>query len=111
MVGAPLSSVNNNIHARSVPQDIVKIQNGLNSFSYIVLDKSNNSVEAKDVTFVLTQPHSRRHDSKASSLEFKDGKYVASVNVGTAGRYTLQLRVAIENNVVGFSEIPAYLEP
>lgn len=106
-----LSNVNNNIHAKALSGEVVKLDSGVNSFTYKVTDKNSNFVEAQDIKFMLTQPHSRKNDTEASNIQFKDGKYVVSFDVLNAGRYTLQLRAAISDGVVGFSEIPAYLEP
>lgn len=106
-----LSNVNNNIHAKALSGEVVKLDSGVNSFTYKVTDKDSNSIEAQDIKFMLTQPHSRKNDTEASNIQFKDGKYVVSFDVLNAGRYTLQLRAAISDGVVGFSEVPAYLEP
>jgi hypothetical protein len=45
------------------------------------------------------------------NIAVENGKYtIKNIAISKAGRYTLQLRVAI-GNTVGYSEVPAYLKP
>ena len=95
----------------NVPQpNPVKLTLGKNDFSYVVSDKSANLVSDANVTFLLTQPHSRREDILIENVPFIEGSYtVKGLELSKAGRYTLQLRVGIDDETIGYSEKPAYL--
>ena len=100
-----------NVNSNRPQPNPVKLSQGMNTFSYAVLAKDGTSVADANVTFLLTQPHSRDQDQLFLEVPYVDGKYqIANVNITKAGRYTLQLR-AVVDNTMGYSEIAAYLQP
>ncbi|CAA6811235.1 MAG: Unknown protein [uncultured Sulfurovum sp.] len=104
--------VTDNIHSRRLQHNPIKLTNGMNSFSYRVKTKDGSVVEDANVTFLLTRPHSRRDDVLQEDVKFVDGKYITEeLDITKAGRYTLQLRVTIDDTKIGYSEIGAYLKP
>lgn len=96
----------------NIPQpNAVKLSQGLNSFTYKVVKKDGTSVSDANVTFLLTQPHSRGQDQLFAEVPFENGSYhVKDVNISKAGRYTLQLR-AVVGETIGYAETAAYLKP
>ncbi len=100
-----------NINSNRVQLNPVKLSQGMNTFSYEVAAKNGTKVSDANVTFLLTQPHSRKEDKLFTDLPYADGKYqVTDVNITNAGRYTLQLR-AVVGDAIGYSEVSAYLKP
>jgi len=96
----------------NIPQpNAVKLSQGLNAFTYKVVKKDGTSVSDANVTFLLTQPHSRGQDQLFAEVPFENDSYhVKDVNITKAGRYTLQLR-AIVGETIGYAETAAYLKP
>jgi hypothetical protein len=100
-----------NMNSNRPQANPVKLSHGMNAFSYEVVAKDGTSVSDANVTFLLTQPHSRSEDQLFSNVPYEDGKYqIRDVEITKAGRYTLQLRVEI-GDTMGYSEISAYLKP
>ena len=96
---------------RAKEESSVVLSKGKNSFSYSVTDKNNIAINDANVTFLLTRPHTVKEDVFVKNISIVDGNYVVNdVNISKAGRYTLQLRAKI-GNTVGYSSIPAYLQP
>ena len=99
-----------NIHSKIPQPNVLKLFPGVNDFSYTVLSKSGAVVKDAKVTFLLTQPHSRREDKLIENVAFVDGLYkVKALDIQKAGRYTLQLKVELSEGT-GYSEVPAYLK-
>ncbi len=89
----------------------VVLHEGENSFVYHIRDKQGNNVADANVTFLLTRPHTDQEDQMLNNVPNRNGEYVIeNVKITNPGRYTLQLRAVI-GDAVGYSEIPAYLEP
>jgi hypothetical protein len=100
-----------NVNSNRPQLNPVKLSQGANVFSYEVVAKDGTKVTDANVTFLLTQPHSRKNDQLFTDIPYIDGKYqVTDVNITKAGRYTLQLR-AIVGDTIGYSELSAYLKP
>ncbi|HSR73819.1 MAG TPA: FixH family protein [Sulfurovum sp.] len=100
-----------NVNSNRAQPNPVKLSQGVNTFSYEVVAKDGTKVSDANVTFLLTQPHSRREDQLFTNLPYLDGKYqVRDVNITKAGRYTLQLRAEV-GDTIGYSEVSAYLKP
>ena len=100
-----------NVNSNRVQLNPVKLSKGMNTFSYEVAAKNGTKVSDANVTFLLTQPHSRKEDKLFTDLPYVDGKYQATdVNISHAGRYTLQLRAEV-GDTIGYSEVSAYLKP
>jgi len=100
-----------NVNSKRPQPNVVKLSQGLNSFVYKVTAKDSSAVSDANVTFLLTQPHSRTQDTLVENIPFENGTYhVKEVDIQKAGRYTLQLR-AVVGDAIGYSEIPAYLKP
>lgn len=100
-----------NIHSNRLQLNPVKLSQGSNHFSYVVMKKDGSVVSDANVTFLLTRPHSRNADILVENIPFSKGVYTTKVlEITDAGRYTLQLRAQIED-LIGYSEIPAYLKP
>jgi len=87
----------------------VVLNSGMNSFSYKVLDKNNHQVNDANVTFLLTRPHTQKDDILKNNVPLVNGVYkIDSINVVNAGRYMLQLKVKIADEI-GYLETPAHL--
>ncbi len=100
-----------NVNSNRPQLNPVKLSQGINTFSYEVVSKNGTKVSDANVTFLLTQPHSRKEDQLFSNVPYVDGKYqIKDVDIKKAGRYTLQLRAEI-GDTIGYSEIAAYLKP
>lgn len=100
-----------NINSNRPQPNVVKLSQGLNAFNYKVVSKEGSAVSDANVTFLLTQPHSRTQDKLLENIAFENGNYhVQGVEIQKPGRYTLQLRAVI-GDTIGYSEIPAYLKP
>lgn len=100
-----------NVNSNRAQPNPVKLLQGMNTFAYEVVTKEGTKVSDANVTFLLTQPHSRREDQLFKDLPYLDGKYQAiDVNISKPGRYTLQLRAEV-GDTIGYSEISAYLQP
>ncbi len=100
-----------NMNSNRAQPNPVKLSQGPNVFSYEVTTKNGSKISDANVTFLLTQPHSRSEDKLFPNVPYVDGKYqVKDVNITKAGRYTLQLR-AVVDELIGYSEVSAYLKP
>ena len=100
-----------NIHSKLPQPNVVKLTLGTNDFSYAVLSKSGEVVKDAKVTFLLTQPHSRREDKLVENVTFENDMYkVKNLDIQKAGRYTLQLKVELAEGT-GYSTVSAYLKP
>lgn len=101
-----------NIHSNRPQPNPVKLSQGANSFTYTVEKHNGSVVLDANVSFLLTQPHSRTEDQMVGYVPYASGEYhVEALNITKPGRYTLKLRAIIDENTIGYSEIPAYLEP
>ena len=100
-----------NVNSNRPQPNPVKLLQGMNAFSYEVVTKDGTKVSDANVTFLLTQPHSRKEDQLFNNVPYEDGKYqIRDVEITKAGRYTLQLRAEV-GDTIGYSEISAYLKP
>lgn len=100
-----------NVNSKVKQEDPVKLTNGANSFVYVVTKQNGSVVLDANVTFVLTRPHTQVDDILIENISYESGEYrVSDVNITKPGRYTLQLRVGVEN-AIGHLETPAYLNP
>jgi len=100
-----------NINSNRPQPDVVKLTQGGNHFSYVVLTKEGQVINDANVSFLLTRPHSRREDVMLENVAFSNGLYTTKIlDIQKPGRYTLQFRAAIGEKV-GYSEIAAYLKP
>ena len=97
---------------RAKDEKVVLLHSGKNTFNYRVTDHSGSVVYDANVSFLLTRPHTRSEDKMVESVPEKEGKYVIdNIEISKPGRYILQLRVVVDPNTVGYSEVPAYLKP
>jgi hypothetical protein len=100
-----------NVNSNRAQPNAVKLSQGLNNFTYKVVAKDGTNISGANVTFLLTQPHSREQDQIFADVPYINGTYhVKDVNITKAGRYTLQLR-AIVGETIGYTEVAAYLKP
>ena len=100
-----------NINSNRLQPNAVKLSQGLNHFTYSVDAKDGKAVSDANVTFLLTQPHSRKEDKLFVNIPYKDGKYqINGVDIQKPGRYTLQFRAEVADTM-GYSEVAAYLKP
>ena len=100
-----------NVNSNRPQLNPVKLSHGMNEFSYEIVTKDGTKVSDANVTFLLTQPHSRSEDKLFSNVPYEDGKYqIRDVEITKAGRYTLQLRAEV-GDTMGYSEVSAYLKP
>lgn len=103
--------MSDNIHSRLPQPNAVKLFKGSNSFKYQVQRQDGTVVADAKVTFLLTQPHSRKEDQLFRDISFVDGAYqIKDVDIQKPGRYVLQLRAEVADTI-GYSEIAAYLQP
>jgi hypothetical protein len=99
-----------NIHSKIPQPNVAKLSLGVNDFMYIVRSKGGEVVKDAKVTFLLTQPHSRREDQLVENVSYVDGVYkVQALDIQKEGRYVLQLKVEL-GAATGYSEVPAYLK-
>lgn len=106
-----MMTMTDNINSNRPQPNVVKLSQGLNDFSYSVTTKDGKSVSDAKVTFLLTQPHSRKEDKLFENVPYKEGEYqITGVEIQKAGRYTLQLRAEV-GETTGYSDVAAYLNP
>jgi hypothetical protein len=111
LLDAETMVMTDNVNSNRTQPNPVKLSQGANVFSYEVTNKNGTKVSDANVTFLLTQPHSRTEDKLFLNVPYADGKYqVKDVNITKAGRYTLQFRAEV-GDTIGYSEISAYLKP
>ena len=111
IVNAETMVMTDNVNSNRPQPNAVKLSKGTNIFTYEVVTKNGTSVPDANVTFLLTQPHSRSQDQLFVNVPYVDGKYqISDVHITKPGRYTLLLRAEI-GNTMGYSEIAAYLKP
>ena len=100
-----------NVNSNRPQPKPVKLSAGTHHFSYLVTKKDGTVVNDAKVSFLLTQPHSRKNDLFLEKVVFDNGSYkTGDIEIKNAGRYTLQLRVTVPDST-GFSAIAAYLKP
>jgi len=100
-----------NVNSNRPQPNAVKLSQGLNDFTYKVVTKDGTTVSDANVTFLLTQPHSRTQDQLFAEIPYMDETYfIKGVNITKPGRYTLQLR-AVVGDTIGYTETAAYLNP
>lgn len=110
IINAPTMVMTDNIHSKRPQADAIKLMQGNNNFTYRVSSKEGKVISDANVTFLLTQPHSRTQDQVLTDISFANGIYqVKGVNIQKEGRYSLQFRAEIGDNM-GYSEVPAYLK-
>lgn len=111
ILGVEMMVMTDNINSNRPQPNVIKLSQGANQFTYEVVTKDGKTVADANVTFLLTQPHSRREDKVFTDIPHKEGKYqIEGVEIQKAGRYTLQMRAEVEDTM-GYSSIPAYLKP
>lgn len=100
-----------NVNSNRPQLNPVKLSQGSNVFSYEVVAKNGTNVSDANVTFLLTQPHSRKEDKLFINIPYENGKYqIRDVEITKVGRYTLQFRAEVADTM-GYSEVSAYLKP
>jgi len=106
-----LAEEEQNLNSKIKQEIPMALKQGENSFSYRIEDKEGKSIENAKVSFLLTRPHTEKDDMLDESLTYQNESYQSKAfNINKAGRYTLQLRVKIDN-AVGYRETSAYLKP
>ncbi len=109
--GIQTMAMSDNIHSKLPQPEVVKLLQGKNRFRYRVQTKEGKTVEDAHVSFLLTRPHTRVDDVMIENVPFHDGAYTVNIDIQKEGRYTLQLRVEIDENTIGYLKLPAYLKP
>ena len=100
-----------NIHSNIPQPNRIELKKGANTFYFEVLDKDKKVISNAKVDFLLTRPFSAREDKYLINIPNTNGKYVVKdINITKAGRYTLQLRVTISDDKIGYLNTPAYLK-
>lgn len=111
ITNAEMMVMTDNINSNRPQPNVVKLSQGSNNFSYNVVTKDGTDVSDANVTFLLTQPHSRKEDKLFVNIPYKDGKYqIQGVDIQKPGRYTLQFRAEV-GDTMGYSAVAAYLKP
>ena len=87
--------MSDNIHSRLPQPNAVKLSKGSNNFTYKVVRKDGTAVADAKVTFLLTQPHSRKEDQLFKDIPYSNGVFhIENVEIQNPGRYSLQLRAS-----------------
>jgi len=111
LVNVEMMVMTDNINSNRPQPNVVKLSQGFNDFTYEVLSKNGADIVDTNVTFLLTQPHSRKEDKLFVNIPYKDGKYhINGVDIQKPGRYTLQFRAEVADTM-GYSAVAAYLKP
>jgi hypothetical protein len=101
-----------NVNSKIPQPNAVKLSKGENSFSYTVTKKDGTVVSDANVSFLLTRPHTVKDDVMIENVPFKNGMYeTPKLDIQKPGRYTLQFRAKIDDNIVGYAQERAYLKP
>jgi len=96
---------------RAKEEKSVVLAQGLNNFTYRVSNTSGEFMSDANVTFLLTRPHSVKEDLLVENIPVVEGNFkIDNISITKPGRYVLQLRAKI-GDAIGYSEIPAYLQP
>jgi len=104
-------AMKDNINSKVKRPVSIVLHRGLNRFSYTVVSKDGTAVPDANVTFLLTRPHTVKDDNYVENILFAGGQYlVKDIKLSKPGRYILRLRAKI-GEAIGYSELPAYLEP
>jgi nitrogen fixation protein FixH len=112
IVDAPEANVELENSKRAKEERSVLLKEGTNRFTYRVVDRNDKPYSDANVTFLLTRPHTRKDDVLVKQVPSSDDTYVIEdINITKPGRYLLQLRVEIDKDTIGYSELPAYLKP
>ncbi len=99
-----------NINSNVQNTKLIVLSKGKNNFYYEVISKDKSIIKDAKVTFLLTRPHTVVDDKLFENVPFVDGKYqISNVDITKEGRYTLQLKVEIEDTI-GYSQIGAYMK-
>lgn len=98
---------------RAKNERAVILHQGKNTFQYSIMQKHGNKIlDDANVSFLLTRPHTTEDDVLRNHISNEGGHYVIKdVEITKPGRYILQLKVNVDQNTTGYSEIPAYLKP
>ncbi|MCF6243709.1 MAG: FixH family protein [Sulfurovum sp.] len=110
ILGTQMMVMTDNIHSNLPQPNVIKLSQGKNTFTYTVKKNEGKIVEDANVSFLLTRPHSRKDDVMIENISFKDGVYRTSVDIQKEGRYTLQFRAIMNENTIGYLQLPAYLK-
>lgn len=101
-----------NVNSNLPQPNVIQLTKGENKFLYVVTKKDGTVVNDANVSFLLTRPHTVKDDVMVEHIAFDNGGYRTPVlDIEKPGRYTLQCRVKINDNQIGYSELPAYLKP
>ena len=107
-----MMKMRDNVNSKILQPNAVILTKGENHFSYMIRKKDATLVSDANVSFLLTRPHTVKDDVMIEKVPLIDGFYVTpALDIQKPGRYTLQFRVKIDDNTVGYSEVPAYLKP
>jgi len=99
-----------NVNSKLPQPNVIKLLKGKNTFTYHVQLNEGTIVKDANVSFLLTRPHTRVDDIMIENVSFKDGAYKVTVDIQKEGRYTLQFRAMIDENTIGYLQLPAYLK-
>jgi hypothetical protein len=96
---------------RAQEENSVVLTQGKNSFTYDVSNAAGLFIKDANVTFLLTRPHTVKDDLLIENIPVIDGTFkIDNISITKPGRYILQLKAKIGDGI-GYSEIPAYLNP
>jgi len=96
---------------RAKEEKSIVLTQGNNSFSYRVVDTNGMFMKDANVTFLLTRPHTIKEDVLIENVPAGEDVFqVETLSITKPGRYILQLRAKI-GDAIGYSEMPAYLQP
>ena len=105
--------VTDNIHSNIVQENPIELKKGLNSFHFIIKNRSDNkavTLNGAKISFLLTRPHTRVDDILIENIKFKDMSiFVSNIEIEKAGRYTIELKIDYKDTI-GYLESSAYLK-
>ncbi len=99
-----------NVNSKLPQPNVIKLSKGKNTFTYNVQTKEGIVVDDANVSFLLTRPHTRVDDIMVENVPFNNGVYVVNLDIKNEGRYTLLLRVIVDEKTIGYLQLPAYLK-
>lgn len=78
-----------------------KLNSGENLIEIVLKDKNDNIIDNAKVEILVTRPDTTKFDKKLTA-SFKNGKYIAKVNLEKEGRWNIVIKTEIDKDSIGF---------
>jgi len=99
-----------NQHSNQRKFEYLALNEGKNSFKFLLKSKNGASLKQPKVSFLLTRPHTRVDDQYLKDITLKEGHFIINdVEISKKGRYVVQLRIDTQDGRIGYFEQDAYL--